>query len=550
MNVIIGNAWPYANGTLHLGRLASLMPGDVLARYHRLMGDNVIFVSGSDCNGTPILMKASELNKKPEEICEFYHNEFQECFNKLGFTFDLFGRTSDKFHHEFVKRQIKELYDKGYIYEKSIAQTFCEKCDKFLPDKYVEGICPYCGGPAKGDQCEECSEILEPHELLDRKCGFCGSEPVIKEGNHLFFALSKLQNDVLRYFLKQDGWRNNAIKLTKRYLDDGLKDRAVTRDLNWGVDVPIEGYEDKKIYVWIDAIMSYLSATQKVCLERNENFEEYWNGEESIVYFVHGKDNIPFHTVIFPAILSALGFKRSNLRVLSSEYMKLEGKNFSIMKNWAIWVPEIIEKYDVDLIRCYLILNSPEKKDTDFIWREFIKLNNNELVGSYGNFVNRTLTFIHKNFDGKISGCGLNQKWKNKFYDLYMDVGYNIEEGNFKEALEIVFAFIKSANKFFDNEKPWLSIKDNKKKCKETLYTCVQIIANISNLMEPFAPFSCEKIRRFLNIKASKWSFIEITNIEIGEIEILFNKIDKLVVQDEINNLKIRSNKMIFKENE
>ena len=509
MNVIIGNAWPYANGELHLGRIAVLLPGDVLARYHRLMGDDVVFVSGSDSHGTPVTMKAKAEGMSPEEASLHYHEKIKECFEGLGFSFDIFTKTHTEYHSKKVSEFIKELYDKGYIYEKEVEQTYCPKCNEYLLDRYIEGKCPSCGSHAVGDQCDECSEIFESEELLEKKCIFCKSEPVIKETKHLFFALSKLENDVKRIYIRQNGWRENAQKITNRYLNEGLRDRAVTRDFNWGVDVPFEGFEDKKIYVWIEAVMGYLTASMKCLDERGEDYMEYWNGEDSRIYFVHGKDNIPFHTVIFPAILSGLGIKRPNIREISSEYMKLEGKNFSAVKNWAIWPDYLMEKYNVDLIRYYLISNGPEVKDTDFTWKSFIHANNNELVGLFGNLINRVLAFIDKNFDGNIPKGSVNKAFKDDMFKLYCDVGDNIEEGNFKKALEYIFSAIKKANKYFDDEKPWVNIKKDREKCTECMYTCIQIIANLSNLIEPFLPFAAKKIRGFLEIKNPMWMPID-----------------------------------------
>lgn len=538
MNVIIGNAWPYANGPLHLGRIAVLMPGDVLARYHRAMGDEVVFVSGSDSHGTPVTMKAKEDGLTPLEASIKYHNEFVSCFEKLNFSFDIFTKTHTDYHGGKVKEFILDLYNKGYIYEKTTEQTYCEKCKEFLQDRYVEGKCPHCGGYALGDQCQDCSEILESEEILDKKCKFCGSEPIKKETTHLFFSLSKFEKDVRRIFIRQHGWRENAENITKRYLDEGLRDRAVTRDFHWGVDVPINGYEDKKIYVWIEAVMGYLTASMKCLSERGEDYREYWDGDDSRVYFVHGKDNIPFHTVIFPAILSGLGLKNPAIRVISSEYLKLEGKQFSAAKNWAVWVDYIIDRYKSDSVRYYLILNGPETRDSDFTWRDFINTTNNDLVGLYGNFVNRTLTFIKKNFDSKIPSGIMPKKLKDELFDLYFDVGDLIEEGRFKEGLQKVMNMVRKANRFFDEEQPWITINKNRERCGETLYICVQLINNLSNLFDPFMPESSSKIRHFLGNNETAWSYSEKCNGEIGELEVLFEKIDKKNIQEEVNRLK------------
>lgn len=538
MNIIIGNAWPYANGELHLGRIAVLLPGDVLARYHRLMGDDVVFVSGSDSHGTPVTIKAKEDGITPEEASIKYHEKFKDCFEKLGFSFDIFTKTHTEYHSNKVKEFILELYNKGYIYEKNVEQTYCEHCKQYLLDRYIEGICPSCGGHAVGDQCDECSEIFESEDLLNKKCLFCKSEPVIKETKHLFFALSKLEKDVRRIYIRQSGWRENAQKITRRYLDEGLRDRAVTRDFDWGVDVPLDGYEDKKIYVWIEAVMGYLTASIKCIEERGEDYNEYWNGEDSRIYFVHGKDNIPFHTVIFPAILSGIGFKNPNIREVSSEYLKLEGKNFSAAKNWAVWADYIADNYNADLVRYYLILNGPEIRDSDFSWKSFITTNNTDLVGLFGNLVNRVLVFINKNFNGQIPTGTMNDNLKTKIFNTYCEVGDKIEEGKFKSALENVVSIVKMANKFFDDEKPWITIEKDRKKCSQSMYICIQLIANISNLMEPFMPFSSEKIRSFLGIKSPTWMPIEVKNGKINNVEILFERIDKKRIEEEVTRLK------------
>lgn len=541
MNVIIGNAWPYANGPLHLGRIAVLLPGDVLARYHRLMGDEVIFVSGSDSHGTPVDSKAKEEGLTPEETSEKYHEEFIKCFRKLGFSFDLFTKTHTEYHSKKVQEFILDLYNKGYIYEKEIEQTYCKECNTVLLDKYIKGKCPNCNKETSGDQCDKCLEIFETDNLLDKRCKFCDAVPEVKKSKHLFFALSKFEKDVRRIFIKQQGWRENAQAITKRYLDEGLRDRAVTRDFHWGVDVPLGGYEDKKIYVWIEAVLGYLTASMQCCEKKGENYLEYWNGEDSRVYFVHGKDNIPFHTVIFPSLLAGLGIKNPNIREISSEYLKLEGKQFSTTKNWAIWVDHVADNYNVDSLRFYLMLNGAEKRDSDFRWKDFINTNNNDLAGQYGNFVNRTVTFIDKNFNGKIPEGKISQEIKDRLFNLYFDVGDLIEEGRFKEGLSKIINMVKQSNKFFDDEMPWKSIENDRKKCSDTLYTCVQLIINLSNLFEPFMPNSSEKIRGFFGLDEAMWRYTEKKNGTINNIEVLFEKIDKNNIEIELNKLKVES---------
>lgn len=538
MNVIIGNAWPYANGQLHLGRIAVLLPGDILARYHRLMGDDVIFLSGTDCHGTPVTMKANEEGITPKEAIDKYHEEFQRCFKSLGFSFDIFEKTHSKYHEEKVKEFILGLYKDGYIYEKSVEQTFCETCNEYLSDRYIEGKCPKCGAETFGDECKECSEIFDTYELLEKKCKTCKSEPILKETNHLFFALSKFENDVKRLYIRQHGWRENAQRIVKRYLDEGLRDRAVTRDFNWGVDVPLEGYEDKKIFVWIEAVMGYLTATMKCTEERAEDFNEYWQGEDSRIYLVHGKDNIPFHTVIFPAILAGIGIKNPNLRIVSSEHLKLEGKPFSSVKNWALWADYVSKKYNVDSFRYYLTLNSPEDKDTDFTWREYINVVNNDLAGTLATFINKVLIFAKKNYGSKVPNGKMDERLKDEILNLYFDAGDKIEDGHFKDALTSIMDLCKKGNKYFDDSKVWDLIEKNPGKLRDVIYNCIQVIANLANLLEPFMPSTSRKIVESLGIDETIWSFVEKKQGMIKESNILFMKIDKRRASEEVAILK------------
>lgn len=539
MKVLIGNAWPYSSSSIHIGRFSAWISGDILARYFREKGDEVIFVSGSDCHGTPIIMKAKEMNKTPREISNYYHEEFKAYFKKANMSFDVYGKTDSKFHHDVVKKLIKNLYNNGYIYEKVFSQFYCEECKEFLEDKMIEGICPYCGGNARGDQCEDCLEILEPDDLIDIKCKACHKKPIKKENKHLFFKLSAF-DERISDLLHKDGsyWREDSIRITKRYIKEGLRDKAITRTLDWGVDVPFEGFEDKKIYVWIDAIMGYISAVYKVAKSRNEDFREYFNSENSRIYFVHGKDNIPFHTVILPSILYGLNLGKSEIRMISSQYINLEGKKFSAAKNYAIWMNYMFDKYDSDSIRYYLIANGAEQADSDFTWRSFINTHNKELLGIYGNFINRSLSFINNNFNGELNNCGLNFDIKEKIDLLYEECGKSIEKGEFKVALNNIFDFIKYANQYFDYEKPWETIKSDTKACKDTLYNCVQIIANLSNLLEPFIPKSSKKIRGFLNIEKPVWNFIEIENIKVNNLRYLFKRIEKEVIELEERKIK------------
>lgn len=538
MAILIGGAWPYANGSLHIGHIAALLPGDILARYFRLKGEEVCYVSGSDCHGTPIQIRARKEGITPESIAGRYHDEFSHCFNKLGFSYDLYNRTDDQFHKDFVQDFFLELRDRKYIYKDTVDQIYCKNCSQFLPDRFVVGLCPNCGSNARGDQCDACGSLLDPSLLNDRKCDICGEIPVFRPSDHLYLALSGLEAFIREYVASARGWRVNAVNLSRRYINEGLKDRAVTRDLNWGIDVPVYGFEGKKIYVWVEAVLGYLSASRKWALQNGKDWDELWYGN-ALHYYVHGKDNIPFHTIILPALLNAFGNLHLPDRILSSEYLTLEGRKISTSGNWAVWVPYLLERYDPDSIRYFFTANAPEKRDTDFSWREFINGHNGELLGAYGNFVNRSLVFIRKYFEGKVPGGQCNPVILHSMLQLYPKVGRLIEEGSLKDALETVFSFIRSANKFFDEQQPWISIKENTEKCRETLYTCVQIISNLSILLEPFLPFSSAKIRNRLKIEKARWNYIEIpSGSTISDVEILFERIDKKAIEEETQKLQ------------
>ena len=538
MNIFIGGAWPYANGSLHIGHIAALLPGDVIARYYRAKGEKVLYVSGSDCHGTPISIRAKSEGVSPKDIANKYHNEFKKCFEKLNFSYDYYSRTDDEFHKKEVQEVIKELHKKGLIYEKDVEQIYCEHCNQFLPDRYVEGVCPKCNSIARGDQCDNCSSLLEPIDLCNRKCKLCSSEPVVKTTKQLYFALSKFGEELKNHLeICKENWRINAVNNTERYIKEGLRDRAISRDLSLGIDIPIEGYEDKKVYVWIDAVLGYFTLSKKWAIEKGESFEGFWN-EEALSYYIHGKDNIPFHSIILPALISGIGYKKLPDRIISSEYVTLEGKKISTSNNWAVWIPDVIERYNSDTLRYFFLVNGPEKRDTDFSWREFINSNNGELLGAYGNLVNRTLIFAKKYFESSVPNGEVNEKIKVNIETLYKSVGENIEKGNLKVAIEDIFEFVRSINKYFDEKTPWITINTDKDECSNTIYNCIFAIINISNLLSPFLPQSSQKIKAWLGVDENRWVIINVNNSrEISEFEILFERLDKKLIDEEKNNI-------------
>jgi methionyl-tRNA synthetase len=532
-NILIGGAWPYANGSLHIGHIAGLLPGDVLARYHRACGDKVYFVSGSDCHGTPVAIRAKAEGKTPREISDHYHEEFTDCFKRLGFSYDCYTKTSDEAHKEFVREFHRKMYEGKYVYEKETPQAYCECCGSFLADRFVVGTCPKCGEPARGDQCDACGTVLDPENLKEPVCATCKNPVTFRPSTHLYLAVTKLEKELRELVNSGKYWRKNAIAFTNRYIDEGLRDRALTRDLDWGIPVPKEGYEKKSIYIWAENVLGYLSAAKQVTDRNGESFEELF-GENATHYYVHGKDNIPFHTIILPALLLAHG-RGYHLpdRIVSSEYLTLEGRKISTSRNYAIWVKDLLDRYDADSLRYYFLANGPEKKDADFSWVEYVNDHNGELLGAYGNFINRSLAFVNKYFGGIVpEGC-LSADWESTLHDLYTATSDRIEKGCFKDALEGVFEVVRKANKFFDEQEPWKTRTSNEEACRNTLYQCVQIIANLAVLLAPFLPFSSEKVCNWFNQDES-WTYKSVqAGYVLPEIGILFERLDKSVVDEE-----------------
>ncbi|MBP5668933.1 MAG: methionine--tRNA ligase [Lachnospiraceae bacterium] len=536
--ILIGGAWPYANGSLHIGHVAGLLPGDLLARYHRALGDEVYFVSGSDCHGTPVAIRAKQEGKTPREVSDHYHAEFTECFEKLGFSYDVYTKTSAEEHKDFIRRFHKKLYESPYVYEKESPQAFCEECNTFLADRFVTGLCPKCGTPARGDQCDACGTVLEPENLENPVCAVCGKPIQFRKSQHLYIAISKLEKELKALACGHPEWRKNAIAFTNKYIEEGLRDRALTRDLEWGIPVPKEGYENKTIYIWAENVLGYLSASEVAAKKAGlpELHKDLWDPEspDCIHYYVHGKDNIPFHTIILPALLIANGDGwRLPDRIISSEYCTLEGRKISTSRNYAIWIRELLDRFDADSIRYYFLSNGPEKRDADFSWENYVNSHNGELLGQYGNLVNRTLAFITKYFDGVVPKGTLSSSIAERISDLYATAAAQIENGDFRDCLGGIFDLVRFANKFFDTEQPWITRTSDPAKCEDTIFQCVQIIANLATLLAPFLPFSSEKVSRWLGADLSWHPQSVPAGLSLPETEILFQRIDKKVIDEE-----------------
>lgn len=533
--ILIGGAWPYANYKLHLGHVAGLIGGDLLARYHRANGDDVIYVSGSDCHGTPITERAKLEGISPKDICDKYHDLFVKSFDGLNFTYDLYTLTETDYHKEKVKEIIKKIYDTGAIYEKIEPQAYCEKCGKFMADRELQITCPKCGELTKGDCCD-CGYAPTEEDLLNATCRECGSKTVQKDNKNLYIALSKMQGEIEEYVAKnKNTWRVNAQNETEKYLREGLKDRAITRDLTWGIDVPVEGFDDKKLYVWIEAVLGYVTAAMRICEERGLNWEDYWKTPDRM-YMVHGKDNIVFHSIIFPGLLLSLndGMHLPDV-IVSSEYLNFNNEKASKSKGNAISALDAVEKLNSDTIRYHLINNGPERKDTNFSLSEYVATHNNEVTNKFGNFVNRTLKF--KGIS-EIPEGNLDADIKALIEKAYVEVGEAIEVLNFKDASEKAMKLVEDANKYYDERKPWIQFKEDIAAFNDTIFTCATLIANISNIMEPFMPAAAAKTRSIFGLEKATWNFVEAkAGIKLDNVETLFTKFDEKVVLAEFEEI-------------
>lgn len=540
-NIFIGGAWPYANNSLHVGHLAALLPGDAIARYFRQNGDNVIYVSGTDSHGTPITEKAKKEKISPELISQHYHEEFQKNFEDLDFSYDLYTSTMTPYHAKLVQEYLRKIMDNGYIYQKQELQDFCPNCNTFLSDREIIGVCPHCGGKAKGDQCDECSATLNASEVLEKKCSTCQHETIQKPNTHLYFSLSKFQDRIKELNESRKGqWRYNATNETYKFLDMGLIDRAVTRQLPWGIDVPFKGFEDKKIYVWIEAVLGYLTAGQKVAEERNIDFKNFMKKGNVVSYYSHGKDNIPFHTVIFPALLMAID-NDINLPdyIISSEYVNMNNEKMSKSKGNLISVNNLIKLFPKDSIRYYMLANGPETKDINFSLDDFVQNHNKFLVGVLGNFINRNLSYINKKFEGKIPNGKIDDNVRNLTTETFNKVGSLIEHGKLRQAVETIISYVSAGNKYYDDQKPWVQVTEDIEGFNNTTYTCVYMMANIANLFAPFIPQTCSKIKKKLNLDSKfVWEPVEIgKDITITNNDLLFERLTLEQIQNKYEEL-------------
>ncbi len=514
--VLVSVAWPYANGDLHVGHLAgAYLPADVFARYHRLKGNDVLMVSGSDSHGTPITVAADEEGVPPEEIFQRYHRRFLDTQEAIGISYNLFTHTDTENHRRVAQDIFTRLLEGEYLYQKRQRLLYSESENRFLPDRYVEGECPFCGyESARGDQCDNCGKLLEATELVNPRSKTDGSTPSVRETEHYFLDLPAFA-DALRDYLAagKEHWRPNVVNFARNYVKGGLLGRPITRDIAWGVPVPLPGWEDKRLYVWFEAVVGYLSASIEWSNNqgRPDAWKQWWYDPEALTYYFIGKDNIPFHALIWPAEL--MGVKRLyesdetkclNLPydVPANEFMNIESRQFSKSRGWAVWLPDVLERYDPDAIRYYVAAVMPETRDSDFGWDDFVARNNNELVATWGNLANRMLGFAYQRFAGRVPEPGelrpADQGLLDRAEAAFDVVGDLLAACRFRAALAEAVGLARDANKYLDDQAPWFEIKSDRGEAAKTVYTTLRVIDSLKLLLAPFLPFSSERLHQYL----------------------------------------------------
>ncbi len=545
---LVTAALPYANGPIHIGHLAgAYLPADIYVRYLRLRNEDVVFICGSDEHGVPITIKARQEGLKPQDIVDRYHNLNKKAFEDFGISFDIYSRTTSKTHYSLASDFFSTLYKKGEFIEKITKQYYDEKTKQFLADRYITGTCPHCSNDsAYGDQCENCGTSLSPTDLINPRSALSGSEPVMKETKHWFLPLDKHQNFLEKWILgEHTNWKANVYGQCKSWLDQGLHPRAVSRDLAWGIPLPVKGAEGKVLYVWFDAPIGYISATKDL----TGDWEKYWKDKETkLVHFI-GKDNIVFHCIIFPIMLKAEGSYILPDNVPANEFLNLEGDKISTSRNWAVWLHEYLEEFKdkQDVLRYVLCANAPETKDNDFTWIDFKNRNNNELVAVLGNFVNRTLVLTHKYFDGKVPEItkftDYDRKVINEMPKIKLSVESSVENYRLREGLKYAMDYARLGNKYLAETEPWKIINTDENRVKTILNISLQITANLAVIIEPFLPGTAKKLTGFLNIKKIAWNESGEINIlpaghKLNNPDLLFEKIEDPIIEKQLNKLK------------
>ena len=545
---LVTSALPYANGPVHIGHLAGVyIPSDIYTRYLRLRGEDVISVCGSDEHGVPITIKARQEGVSPQDIVDKYHGIIKESFRRLGMSFDIYSRTTSPMHHKTASDFFRKLYDDGKFIEQTSQQYYDEEAGQFLADRYIVGTCPHCQNErAYGDQCEKCGSTLNATDLIGPKSAITGSTPVLRETKHWFLPLDRYEEFLRKWIL--DGhkeWKSNVYGQCKSWLDLGLQPRAVSRDLDWGIPVPVEGAEGKVLYVWFDAPIGYISNTKELL---PDTWEKWWKDPETrLVHFI-GKDNIVFHCIVFPAMLKAEGSYILPDNVPSNEFLNLEGDKISTSRNWAVWLHEYLVDFPgkQDVLRYVLTANAPETKDNDFTWKDFQARNNNELVAVYGNFVNRALQLTKKYFDSVVPAAGelndYDRETLKEFADVKAEVEKLLDVFKFRDAQKEAMNLARIGNKYLADTEPWKLAKTDMERVATILHISLQLVANLAIAFEPFLPFSSEKLRKMLNMDSFDWAELGHTDLlpaghQLGTPELLFEKIEDDVIQAQVDKL-------------
>jgi len=505
-------------------------------------------VSGSDCHGTPVTLRAEAEGIPPAELAERYQQSFQESWRQLGIAWDLFTTTMTPNHYAVTQDLFRRLLERGHIYRDTMQAYFCPTCNRFLPDRYVEGTCPHCGGRARGDQCPDCGKVLDSTELIEPTCKMSGDMPRLADTEHFFLDLGQFEGRIREWLADKDYWKPNVKAFTNNWLDAGLRGRPITRDIEWGVPVPVEGFEHKRIYVWFDAVTGYFSASKEWAQLKGEPeaWREFWEPPAKPYYFI-GKDNITFHTIIWPSMLMGYGNLLLPYDVPANEFLTLERRPLSTSKNWAIWVPDFLARYEADPLRYMLSINMPETADTDFSWAEFVRRNNNELVAAYGNLVHRVMTFAHRYFAGRVPEAGtLGEPERallaqaTRIFDM---VTTEIGLCHFRSAIGEAMTLTREGNRYFDSKAPWRQVKEDLAACGTTINTCLQLIATLKTLFYPFLPFSSQKLHHMLGFEGElgqgDWAQQAVpAGQQLGEAQPLFKPLDELVIEDERERLE------------
>ena len=551
----VTSALPYANGPVHIGHLAGVyVPADIYVRYLRLKGEEVLFVGGSDEHGVPVTQRARKEGITPQDVVDRYHGIIKESFKEFGISFDVYSRTTSDVHHKFASDFFRKLYDEGKLVEQSTKQFYDEKTEKFLTDRDVVGECPYCHKQAYGNQCEEgCGRALEPTELINPRSKETGETPVLKETKNWYLPLNEYQQWLKEWILEgHKEWRPNVYGQCKSWLDMDLQPRAMTRDLDWGIPVPVEGADGKVLYVWFDAPIGYISNTKELCDNEPEKWgtwEKWWQDEETRLLHFIGKDNIVFHCIIFPTMMKAHGGYVMPDNVPSNEFLNLEDDKISTSRNWAVWLHEYLVDFPgkQDVLRYVLTANAPETKDNNFTWKDFQARNNNELVAVYGNFVNRALVLTHKYFDGKVPACGELTDYDKATIAEFMDVKAEVEKlldaFKFREAQKEAMNLARIGNKYLADTEPWKLAKTDMERVGTILNLSLQLAANLAIAFEPFLPFSSEKLRGMLGMETFEWEQLGRTDLltaghELGKAELLFEKIEDSAIDAQMQRLE------------